>query len=257
MELNNFQNIPFKIDGDLEKNASTTAQQCLKIFLQKGGVLQSICNLSDSHVPPIRLKAGDAVYPVCTGGWCRSQALWAILKLVSEEIVLFPPHAARAGWDPFNGQINRYRNYSQEEVYDEFISYFGEEKSLRFGFEYTSEWRLIETSPTKEGLHRITQFYDEYYFGPHSRWQNKQGKRRVYIAFANNAHVILYRLNQSNENLKNVMVVAIDSEDLITYPPSFLNTTQRSVKAYEHFSNLLKKRFIANPTKEGLYTDKL
>lgn len=238
----NFQNIPFKLDGDLEKNPSTAAHQCIKVFLQKGGSLQSISNLSDSAVSSIQLNVGDAVYPICSGGWCRSQALWAILKPLSDQIVLFPPHAARVGWDPYNGQINRYRNYAQEEVYDEFSSYFGMEKSLRFGFEHDSEWRLIEKSPSKEELQKITQFYDEHYFGPNSSWHQRQGKKRIYITFSNNAHVTLFRLNQSNENLKDVTVIAIDSEDLITYPPSFLNANQRSVKAYENFSNLLRRQ---------------
>lgn len=49
----------------------------------------------------------------------------AILEPIRNQIVLFPPHAARVGWDPYNGQINRYKNYAQEVVPDEFNAYFG------------------------------------------------------------------------------------------------------------------------------------
>ncbi len=101
--------------------------------------------------PKIRLNLNDAVYPVCTGGFCRSKALWAILEPICNQIVLFPPHAARVGWDPYNGQINRYKNYAQEVVPDEFNAYFGMEKAERFGFENISEWKIIEQSPTNEG----------------------------------------------------------------------------------------------------------
>lgn len=239
----NFETRPFKVDEDLEKNPATAAKKCLQDFFYKGGVLQSIPNLSSVTQPNMHLHMGDAIYPVCSGGWCRSQVLWAILQPYSDQIILFPPHAARAGWDPYNGQINRYRNYAQEIVPDKFSSYFGIEKALRFGFEHTSSWKLVEESPTAEGIKTISQFYDQNYFGPNSSWQGKQGKKRIYIAFSNNAHVVLQRLNQSNKSLRGVTVVAINSEDVITYPPDFLNTTPRSTKSYEHFSKLLTRLF--------------
>lgn len=239
----NFGTVPFKLDEDLEKNPATAARKCLEDFFHKGGVLQSISNLSSVTLPYVHLHMGDAIYPVCSGGWCRSQALWAILQPYSDQIILFPPHAARVGWDPYNGQINRYRNYAQEIVPDEFSSYFGIEKALRFGFEHASSWKHIEELPTDEGIKIISNFYDQNYFGPNSSWQEKQGKRRIYIAFSNNAHVVLQRLNQSNKSLRGVSVVAINSEDLITYPPDFLNTTSRSTKAYGYFSKLLTQLF--------------
>lgn len=166
-----------------------------------------------------------------------------VLEPLSDQIILFPPHAARVGWDPFNGQINRHRNYAAEASFDNFSSHFGKEKSLRFGFENTPEWSLIEKSPSEEGLKSISLYYDRHYFGKESSWKGKQGKRRIYIAFSKNAHVALFRLNQTNEDLKNVTVIAIESEDIITDPPKHLNTSSRSVKAYEHFMHLLKKFF--------------
>ena len=238
-----FEPMPFKVDEDLEKDPATAAKKCLQDFFHKGGVLQSISNLSSVTQPSVHLHVGDAIYPVCSGGWCRSQVLWAILQPYSEQVILFPPHAARVGWDPYNGQINRYRNYAQEIVPDEFAAYFGIEKALRFGFEHDSSWKLIEKLPTDEGIKTISQFYDQHFFGPNSSWQGKQGKKRIYIAFSNNAHVVLQRLNQSNQSLTGVIVVAINSEDLITYPPDFLNATSRSTKAYEYFSKLLTQLF--------------
>ncbi len=234
--------VPFKNDDDLERNPNTSVQKCLQNFLCKGGILKCIPNL-ESNKQQIQINLGDAVYPVCSGGWCRSQALWAILQPFSDKIILFPPHAARVGWDPYNGQINRYKNYAQEIVYDEFESFFGTEKVLRFGFEHDTEWKSIEKSPTNEGLGQISQFYDQHYFGAGSSWQGRQGKKRIYITFSNNAHVTIYRLNQNNESLEAVTVVAIDSEDLITYPPPTLNTTARSIQAYEYFGTLLKGVF--------------
>lgn len=235
--------IPFKSDEDLEKDQATTARNCFNEFFQKKGTLVSIPDLSTATNQRIKLNVGDAIYPVCTGGWCRSQALWALLQPYSNQIVLFPPHAARVGWDPYNGQINRHRNYANEIIHDEFSAFFGLEKALRFGFENNSAWKTAETSPTNQNLRAIAQYYDQYYFGPKGSWNGKQGKKRVYIVFSKNAHVVLYRLNQNNDSLEGVTVIAIDSEDIISHPPAFLNTEPRSVKAYEHFSNLLKQVF--------------
>lgn len=235
------EEIVFKKDEDLERTPNTSAQKCLQEFSQKCGTIQCISSFTEMIVPKVRLNLGDAIYPICSGGFCRSQALWAILHPFSDQIILFPPHAARVGWDPYNGQINRFRNYAQESVPDEFKAYFGIEKAQRFGFENDSEWKFIEQSPTSEELNKISQFYDQNYYGPSSSWRGQKGKKRVYIAFSNNAHVALYRLNQTNDDLKEVTLIAIESEDLITYPPSFLKATSRSTLAYEYFTDLLRR----------------
>jgi hypothetical protein len=232
---------PFKVDEDLEHNSTYTLHKCLEDFVLKGGNLISIPNLSDEAKPQVHLNSGDAVYPICSGGFCRSQALWAILHPFSDQITLFPPHAARHGWDPYNGQINRFRNRAQEDVPDDFSIYFGKEKAERFGFENSPEWGYVEQSPTREGLAAISQYYDRNYFGPGSSWEARRRKKRFYVAFSSNAHIVIYRLNQTNNSLKDVTVVSINSEDLITYPPPFLETTSRSTQAYQHFTELLKK----------------
>jgi HAD superfamily hydrolase (TIGR01509 family) len=241
--LQSISEIFFNTDEDLESDPQTKAEKCLQEFFHKGGNLHCIANLT-TVTQPFQIREEDAIYPICAGGFCRSQTLWAILQPFSEQIVLFPPHAARCGWDPYNGQINRYKNYAREEWPDEFSLYFGIQKAVRFGFENIPSWKWIEQSPSDEGLKTITEFYNSNYFGPQSAWQGKTGKRRIYVTFSKNTHVVLLRLIQANESLKNVTVVAIDAEDIVTFPPEFLNTTSRSVKAYEHFAQSLKNCFI-------------
>lgn len=230
-----------KKDDDLEKNPSTSAQNCLNTFLEKGGTFQCVLHADEVQIAQIHLSPGNAIYPICSGGVCRSQTLWAMLQPFSNQIVLFPPHAARYGWDPYNGRINRYLNYEKENWPDEYPLYFGHEKSMRFGFENVPEWQAIESLPSLEGLNEIAQFYNLHYYGKESSWEGKKGKNRIYIAFANNAHVTLHRLNQANDRLEGVTVIAIDTKDLVTRPPAFLQTTPRSVAAYEHFLNLLSR----------------
>lgn len=235
--------VPFDKESALEFDPETRAKKCLDEFFQKGGNLEFIPSLMEEVQSKFKLSPGDAVFPVCSGGWCRSQTLWAILSRYSDQIILFPPHAARMGWDPYNGQINRYRNYDNEVLSDEFTHFFNFEKAQRFGFENTPEWELIEKSPTSEGLKKISQFYDQYYFGPESHWQGKQGKRRIFITFSHNTHVALLRLNQNNESLEDVTILSIQSDDIISLPPEGLNTSSRSQKAYEYFTIILRKVF--------------
>lgn len=233
------QAVPFQIERSLETNRYTTAQQCLEGFLAKGGTLQCVTLGSERDAGSIRLNPGDAVYPVCSGGVCRSQTLRALLAAYyeSDHFVLFPPHGARHGWDPYNGKLNRARNAVMESMADEFALYFGVEKLARFGFD--QGWESLGAQPTAAELHAITEFYNEHYYGPHSSWQGCQGSRRVYISFGSNTHVVMHRLIQANETLDNVVVVAIDAEDIVTFPPPELGIVPRSKEAYAHLSALL------------------
>ena len=219
---------PFPIDAELQSCEGASAEACLEVFLAKGGSFQSVMEGASFTLLP-----GDAVYPVCSGGFCRSQTLWALLLPYAHQIILFPPHAARHGWDPYNRKINRYRNQSMESGPDEFILAFGIDKAVRFGFDQATPWE------TANNLSDMTAYYDTHYYGPESHWQGSQGQRRVYIAFANNTHVVLRRLVQTNDCLDGVIVIGIDYEDLISYPPASLNTHRRSQLAYEYFANKL------------------
>lgn len=236
-ELSAQEQMPFHVDKDLEKDPNSTAKACLQKFLQMGGTLQTIPDLTAIREPQVHLHPNDAVYPVCTGGSYRSQTLWAILQPLADRILLFPPHAARVGWDPYTGSIKK--TQSSGTAVDAFTEYFGFEKAIRFGNEHTPAWRQIQASPTEAGIKSISTFYDTHYFGPQSSWQNKQGTRRVYIAFSHNAHVVMYRLLQTNDSLKDVVIVAIESDDLVCHPPAFLNALPRSLQAYDYFANLL------------------
>lgn len=225
----------FKVENQLEKYPGSRGQECLKAFLERGGSFHSY----PADVSEFTILKGDAVYPICSGGWCRSQTLHAHLLSYGEWIVLFPPHAARLGWDPYNGQINRYRNYEGEKRHDEFSLYFQREKALRIGFENGAAWKEIESLPTKQGLSSIRQYYNQHLFGPESSFEGRKGSRRVYITFNSNAHVVLYRLLQTNESLENVHIVALDMDDLVSHPLKEWNTTPRSAKAYRAFHEML------------------
>lgn len=233
-----FANVPFKVEKDLQVS-HMTAEEALALFIERGGNFHSIPSLDKEIEKQITIYPGDAVYPICSGGFCRSQTLWAILLPFSDKITLFAPHAARLGWDPYNGQINRYKNYDKETIHDEFNLYFGMEKAERFGFENVPDWKPIELSPSAEGLESLTEFYNRHYFGAESLPKEQRGNRRIYIAFSQNAHVTLYRLLQANSDLEGVTVVAIESEDVVSNPPSFLKTFKRSTKAYEYLHQLL------------------
>ncbi|CRX38281.1 hypothetical protein [Estrella lausannensis] len=227
----------FKVEKHLEKHDRSRGQRCLREFLARGGSFHSY----PFDISSFTIKEGDAVYPICSGGWCRSQTLHALLKPHSDSLVLFPPHAARLGWDPYNGQINRYRNYEGEKKHDEYALCFKREKELRMGFENDADWKAVEAAPTKEGLASIRAYYNEHYFGPGSSFKGKKGKRRVYITFASNAHVVLFRLLETNHSLKDVHIVALDLEDLVSSPLKEWNTTPRSKKAYQAFYDSLSK----------------
>lgn len=229
----------FKREADLEKDDLTTGQACLDEFIKKGGTFQFVENLDSLEKPIIVLEKGMSVYPVCSGGFCRSQTLWALLRNYDDKIELFKPHAARYGWDPVIGRIRRERNRAAESKGDDFKKAFGVEKSVRFGFENEGSWEELEKDATPENLKILSDFFGESFYGANS----SATKRRVYIAFANNAHVVLKRLNEVNDDLSKVTVIAIESEDVMTHPPDFLKTSPGSEKSFRYFYGLLEKAF--------------
>lgn len=232
---------PLAPDADLEKNLSTAQARCIQTFQERGGVYEK----STFH-----LKKGDWIYPACSGGLCRSQTVWALLRPFAPYVKLFAPHAARHGWDPYNGHINRHRNLHQENVPDEFSLAFGIEKQERFGFENSLEWEALRHSKDEKAIEQISSYYTTHYYRPPNSW-NGERERRVYITFSTNAHVVLYRLIQSNELLNGVYVVAFNLSDLITHPPAAWQTTPRSKHAYLEFAKriqaLLSSSLIENP----------
>ncbi len=223
-------------EEDLQQENETSWQHCLSKFQQKGGTFLRLdsSNLSEEK-NTFALLPGDAVYPVCSGGFCRSQTLWAVLRDYQTVIHLMAPHAARYGFDPYNGKLNWHRNDAKEAWVDDFALWAKEPKKMRFGYDVFSSWHKLE-SASEEELKQITSYFNEHYFGPRS-CQNPQ--RRIFFSFDKNTHVILLRLNQSNESLRNVWVVHLPLKDLVTHPLAEWSTTPRSVMAYDRFSKLL------------------
>lgn len=230
---------PFVVQKDLQSNSETTGKKCLKNFKAKGGTFITL-NPFEKKPTPFVLLPGDIVYPGCSAGFCRSQTLWALLAPYRSSITLFAPHATRYGCDPFNGKVNWRGHENLSHLKDEFVAWAGYPKILRFGYDRLPRWKKMGSNPTAKDLAKITEYYDEHYYGPFSVSKELRGGRRVYITFAVNAHVLLYRLNQNHEELHDVVVVHIDLDDLISKPLSEWNTHARSEFTYKKMAKLLE-----------------
>lgn len=209
-------------DELLESVNEWSLANCERKFLNCGGMLV---------IPgQFKIEEGDALYPVCSGGVCRSQTLYLLLKelLEKKNVRIFPPHASRRGLDPYNGEIQIHREIV---MHDEFEKAFNLQRCLQFGFDQREKW-------LQSGLNveEIKRYYDENYFGP------IPAKRRVYIAFSSPVHVILKRLIETNEHLEGVAVVAIPLIDEISHPPS-PEIASGSTEAYFAFLNKIRPFF--------------
>lgn len=229
--------LPKEADSDLEAHAISSVKKVQEEFLRRGGTLVRLGNPSDGIA--VQILPGDAVYPVCSAGFCRSQTLWVLLKPFNDKIVLFPPVGARYGFDPYNGKINWNFNIKFETVKDEFTLWAKEPKATRFGYREFGHWRGRETA-SQEDLRQVAEFFNKHFFGPESSWKGNKGQRRVYLTFDRNTHVVLYRLIQNNENLNQVVVAHFPFRDLISEPPPEWNTVKNSAAAYEEYSKILK-----------------
>lgn len=218
-------------DQDLEVNESSNLQTSFVDFTAKGGVLLRM----DGEVSPFQLETGDVVFPACSGGKNRSQTLWGLLRPYEKAISLQLPHATRYGFDSYNGKVNWNRT-GHVKKYDEFIKWAGFFKSTKFGWDLFDHWLLKDTATMSE-LAMMTDYYSTHYYNPNL----PVGTRRVYITFAKNAHVHLYRLSQTNSTLTNVFVLFYPIEDLIAKPLLEWETPPRSVKAYRELAAMLEK----------------
>lgn len=227
----NFPILATEVDEDLQLNANSTVEKVILEFTRKGGALIR----ADQGIVKAIILPGDVVYPACSAGACRSQALWALLKEREDKIMLFPPHATRYGFDPYNNKMNWHRSRKEHATPDEFALWAGEPKATRAGFDVFGHlWD--EKNVTSEQLEQIREYYDVNYYGA----QNKiKGRRHVYIGFDKNTHAIVHRLNQSNTSLENVVVYHFPLQDLISNPLDEWNTPPRSHDSYEKFSKIL------------------
>lgn len=237
----NIQAVPstsLQVEQDPDLNTpDTNVPVCLERFYAKGGTLHVITDNS----PRFTLLPGAYIYPICSAGACRSQALWGHLKKNFDgRITVFPPHAANRGWDPYNGRINRDRNHPETAVEAAgFTQHFGFEKARRAGFENNDIWEAFGKSPGQDQLQKIRDYYNKHYWGGTSDGCTI----RVYIAFMHNAHIALKRLDEANSDLKNVVVVALNVADLISTPP-VQSVGRRTKEAYAHFEKLLVEKYI-------------
>lgn len=206
-------------DSLLESREEWELERLEAIFKEKKGTL-----FVDETV---ELKKGDAVYPACSAAKCRSQTLYILLKQMAKgQYTIHPPHACRRGYDPYNGEVQIGR---AQVIEDEFEKAFHKERVVPFGFERSHLWEKVQ--PTE-----IKKYYDRHYFGPN------EATRRVYIAFRSNVHVMLKRLNETNEDLKRVALLAIPLDDEITHPSQGLKSG--SVEAYLAFFDKIRSYFI-------------
>lgn len=216
-------------DEDLQIHENSELEKVLFEFNSKGGTCIRIN--TDNPTMKAILLPGDEVYPACSAGFYRSQTLWALLKKYEDKIMLIRPHATRYGFDPYNEQVNWHRKHNNIPI-DEFELWFSIPKAIRIGFDIFGDLSE-ETIVSPEKLNEIKEYYDKAYYGPQS------GSRRVYMSFDKNTHVILYRLNQTNENLDNVIVYHFPLQDLVTNPLVEWNILSRSDQAYRQFSRIL------------------
>ncbi|MBS4169044.1 hypothetical protein [Parachlamydia sp. AcF125] len=232
-------------DPNLINHKDCALAQLEQQFKIKGGHLHIVKTFSEKSENRFTFQLGDALYPVCSGGTCRSQALYEFLqrKLDHDNFVLFPPHAARCGYDPYNGEV---RYYTAAPIVDEFESFFGKKRTTRFGYDHASDWHDSQGAVTAEKIALIKTFYDTSYYGPQSHFQGRTGKRRVYMAFAHPTHAVLKRLLETNDTLEKVVLVAIPLADEITTPSPEAGIRGGSPEAYQAFLDKMEKIF-SNP----------
>lgn len=221
----------WEADGDLEADPHASLSYVLDEFAAKGGTLLRM----EGDTSPFLFAEGDVVFPACSGGNNRSQTLWGMLRTYADKISVMQPHATRYGFDPYNGRANWHRTHHVQKA-DEFVLWAGVYKSRKLGWDDFEAWLSKETGSAEE-LAMMLDYYNHHYYSP----ALADNTRRVYITFAKNAHAHLYRLNQTNTSLENVVVLFFPLEDLIARPLPEWDTHPRSVKAYTELSKLISK----------------
>lgn len=216
-------------EEELQNNAVSSLNASLLEFTSKGGTIFRL----EGSAGAFQFVPGDMVFPSCSGGNNRSQTVWNLLRPYRDKISLMQPHATQYGFDPYNGKANWLRIKPPQQN-DEFITWAGVAKSTKLGWDIFEGW-LKESSATEAELAKMLNYYDQTYYRPNV----PAGIRRIYITFAKNAHIHLYRLNQANASLDNVVILFFPVEDLIKHPLPEWNTHPGSIKSYIELSSLL------------------
>lgn len=223
---------PSEASQDLELNESSSVETCIAEFTARGGTFIRL----DGDTIPFAFEFGDTVFPACSGGNNRSQTLWAILRQYDGMISLQLPHATRFGFDSYNGEVNWNKVVHHVKEDDEFALWAGFPKSKKLGFDEFKKW-LYRNEASIDELEMMKAFYDIHYYNPDSA----KGTRRVYITFAKNAHIHLYRLIQTNSSLENVFVLLYPLEDIIANPLPEWQIPPRNQKLYSMLSSMIEK----------------
>jgi hypothetical protein len=216
-------------DDELQNNEGSSLETSLLEFTAKGGTIIRL----EGDAEPYQLLPGDMVFPACSGGNNRSQTLWNLLRSYSNKISLKQPHATQYGFDPYNRKANWLRIKPPQQN-DEFFLWAGVAKSEKLGWDIFADW-LTRSEAAPEELNIMLNFYNQEYYNPNL----PEGTRRIYITFAKNAHIHLYRLNQTNTSLENVVVLFFPLEDLIKHPLPVWDTYPGSIKSYIEFAGIL------------------
>lgn len=109
------------------------------------------------------------------------------------------------------------------------------ERSPKLGWDIFEEW-LTRSDATTEILEIMLNYYTREYFNP----DIPAGTRRIYITFQRNAHIHLYRLNQTNDSLENVVILLFPLDDLIKHPLPEWNAVPCSLKTYIELAKKLE-----------------
>ncbi|MFI5344261.1 MAG: hypothetical protein ACHQUC_08580 [Chlamydiales bacterium] len=188
-----------KADSFLEGQEETSVSRVFVEFKSKGGKLYC---LDAEHATSFQLLPGDVVFTACSSGGNRSQAVWKVLQSCNQNITIMNPHAARGGYDPYNGKLKRWRDPSigGGGRSDGFKEWAGCDKVEKLGAEKFQEW--FNKGYTPETFDEMTSYFDDQYYRT-----SLPTKRRVYITFGENAHVHGERLRKTNDSLHNVVVL--------------------------------------------------
>lgn len=216
-------------EEELQKDENSSMETSWREFIAKGGIILRL----DGEAKPFQLLPGDMVFPACSGGNNRSQTIWNLLRPYSNKISLKQPHATQYGFDPYNGKANWLRIKTPQQN-DEFILWAGVDKATKLGWDIFADW-LTSLEATPDDLDLMLSYYNQEYYNPNV----PTGTRRVYITFAKNAHIHLYRLHQTNTSLENVVVLFFPIEDLVKHPLPEWETSPGSIKSYTELARLL------------------
>jgi len=221
-------------------------------FVSRGGIW---IPLVDPLPFRFGLRSTDVIYPICTQGVNRSQALHATIQLQfgqrrHSSPHLVAPHGAGGGNDPFlhsavNSEESSFKyikdvsNFGDhsDPLNSSFVSVFGRPKEERFGEELGRKEGYIDNINSFDDFDNchwarthMRRIFDEQYFSRPSTSSSSspaeqngligdpissQKRRRVFITFARAAHITMFRLIENNISLSDCVVLGLNYNDKV------------------------------------------